>query len=113
MMKFFLILILIAGAFSGLASCSDYKLIHRPEVVFSGRGGDSAHISPYPMSSRAADIWKSDSCWRGCEASCAVEFNECAGSNGAEACRMRLDRCSRACVFQCRRSGGPLVYSFE
>jgi hypothetical protein len=112
-MKITLILLLIAGAFVGLAACSDYKLENRPTVVFSGRGGDKAHITPYPMSERAASIWKSDSCWRGCGANCAAQFNSCGRANGPEACRNALDRCDRICVYQCRNGGGPLLYSFE
>ena len=112
-MKIFLIPLLIAGAFAGLAACSDYTLQNRPQVIFSGRGGDKAHITPYPMSERAAAIWKSDACWRACGANCAGKFNACGRANGAEACRSALDRCDRICVYECRSSGGPLLYSFE
>jgi hypothetical protein len=65
------------------------------------------------MSSRSADIWKSDACWRACGANCAGQFNACGRANGAEACRSALDRCDRICIFECRSSGGPLLYSFE
>jgi len=112
-MKIYLIPLLIAGALAGLTACSDYKLENRPQVIFSGRGGDKAHITPYPMSERAAAIWKSDACWRGCGAKCAGQFNSCGRANGAEACRSALDRCDRMCVFDCRTSGGPVLYSFE
>ncbi len=112
-MQFHLVLALIAGALASLAACSDYRLENRPEIVFSGRGGDRGHVSPYPMSRPAADIWKSDACWRRCEARCAAEFDECAADHGAEACRTALDACSRACLADCRLSGGPLVRGFE
>jgi hypothetical protein len=112
-MKFSLILMLIAGALLGLASCAEYQLENRPQIVYSGRGGEKVHISPYPMSGRSAEVWKSDSCWRGCEASCTVQFNRCARGSGAEACRPALDHCDRQCLFQCRRSAGPLIHSFE
>jgi len=112
-MKISLVLLLIAGALLGLGACSDYTLENRPTVVFSGRGGDKAHITPYPMSTRAASVWVSDACWRGCAATCGAKFNSCGRANGAEACRTALDRCDRACVFQCRNGGGPLLYSFE
>ena len=112
-MKIHLILLLIVGTLSGLAACSDYKLENRPTIVFSGRGGDKAHITRYPMSERASAIWISDVCRRGCAANCAGQFNSCGRVNGAEACRTALDRCDRRCVFQCRNGGGPLLYSFE
>jgi hypothetical protein len=95
------------------AAAGDYSLDNRPQIVFSGRGGDKLHTSPYPMSSRAADIWTADTCWRSCGAGCAGQFNTCGRSNGAEACRASLDRCDRICVWKCRNGGGPLLYSFE
>ena len=104
---------LLAAPSVGPATAGDYTLENRPQIVFSGRGGDKSHISPYPMSRRAAAIWTSDACWRACGAGCAGQFNTCGRANGAEACRTVLDRCDRACVFQCRNGGGPLLYSFE
>jgi len=112
-MKIHAVLLLIAGILMGLAACSDYKLENRPQVVFSGRGGDKSYISPYPMSTRAASILTADACWRRCAANCAWRFNACGRSNGAEACRSDLDRCDRLCVYECRTSGGPLLYSPE
>jgi len=112
-MKIHITLMLIASAVLGLAACSEYKLENRPQVVFSGRGGERVHISPYPMSSRSAAIWNANACWKGCEAKCGTRFNACADSNGAEACRSALDRCDRACVWECRGDGGPLLYSPE
>ena len=112
-MKISLILLLIASALSGLAACSDYKLENRPQVIFSGRGGNKVHVTPYPMSERAATVWTADACWRGCGATCGAKFDACAKVNGYEACRSGLDRCDRICVYDCRASGGPLLYSFE
>ena len=112
-MTFRLISLLIAGVLVGLAACSDYRMENRPQVVYSGRGGDKVHVTPYPMSERSAAIWKSDACWRSCGAKCAAAFNECGKAEGAEACRPALDRCDRMCVFDCRTGGGPLLYSFE
>jgi hypothetical protein len=109
----FFILGLLAATLIGPAKADDYSLGNRPQIIFSGRGGDKLHISPYPMSSRAAAIWTSDVCWRGCGANCAAQFNSCGRANGPEACRNALDRCDRICVFQCRNGGGPLLYSFE
>ena len=103
----------IVGALFVLAGCSEYKLENRPQVVFAGRGGDKVHVTPYPMSERAAAIWKSDACWRSCGAKCTANFNECGKVKGAEACRPALDRCDRICVADCRIGGGPLLYSFE
>ena len=104
---------LLAAALVGPATADDYSLGNRPQIVFSGRGGDKLHISPYPMSSRAAAIWTADACWRSCGAGCARQFNTCGRANGPEACRTALDRCDRICVYQCRNGGGPLLYSFE
>lgn len=112
-MKFRVIPLLIIGTLLGLAACSDYKLENRPQVVFSGRGGDRVHVTPYPMSGRSAAIWKSDACWRSCGAKCTAQFNECGKAAGTEACRPALDRCDRMCVFDCRTEGGPFLYSFE
>jgi hypothetical protein len=112
-MKITHILLLITGVLVGLAGCSDYTLENRPQVVFSGRGGDKAHITPYPMSVSSAAIWKSDACWRSCGATCGGQFNSCGRANGPEACRNALDRCDRMCVYKCRNGGGPLLYSFE
>jgi hypothetical protein len=115
-MKFKAVPLLIAGALLavlGFTACGDYRLENRPNVVFSGRGGDKSHINPYPMSSRAAAVWTADACWRRCTAQCGGRFNACAKGSGAEACRSGLDRCDRTCVFECRNAGGPLLYSFE
>jgi hypothetical protein len=112
-MKTVLALVLLLAASVAPALADDYTLDNRPQIVFSGRGGDRIHLSPYPMSSRAADIWKADACWRGCGAKCAAQFNACGRANGAEACRSGLDHCDRMCVFDCRLSRGPLLYSFE
>ncbi|HWP27332.1 MAG TPA: hypothetical protein VNL39_13405 [Xanthobacteraceae bacterium] len=112
-MQFHLVLALIVGVLTGLAGCSDYKLENRPEIMFYGRGGERVHVSPYPMSRPAADIWKSDACWRRCEVRCAAAFDHCAEGGDVEACRSELDGCSRSCVANCRRSGGPLVQGFE
>ena len=112
-MKSFLVCVLIVGTVLELAACADYRLENRPTVVFAGRGGDKGHISPYPMSTRSAAIWTADACWRRCSGQCGARFNTCARISGAEACRTSLDRCDRACVFECRNGGGPLLYSFE
>jgi hypothetical protein len=109
----FLIAALAVATLAAPAAADEYTLDNRPTIVFSGRGGDKFHISPYPMSSRAAEIWKSDACWRACGANCAGQFNACGNARGAEACRSALDRCDRICVYQCRLSGGPVLYSFE
>jgi hypothetical protein len=108
-----LVVLLNLGVLVGLAACSDYKLENRPQVVFSGRGGDRVHVSPYPMSESSAAIWKSDACWRSCGAKCAAAFNECGKVKGAEVCRSKLDHCDDMCVFECRKGGGPFLYSFE
>ena len=112
-MKAAVTLLLIVGALMSLAACSDYRLENRPQVVFSGRGGDRVHVSPYPMSDRAAGVWKSDACWRSCGAKCTADYNDCGKVKGAEACRPALDRCDRICVADCRTGGGPLLYSYE
>jgi hypothetical protein len=112
-MKIFLTLALIAWAVIGPAAAGDYTMDNRPAMIFSGRGGEKMHMSPFPMSSRAAAVWNSDACWRACGAKCGGQFNACGRANGAEACRSGLDRCDRICVWQCRSSGGPLLYSFE
>jgi hypothetical protein len=109
LMQLHLVLALIAGILAGLGGCSDYKLENRPEIVFSGRGGDKTHLTPYPMSRPAADVWKSDACWRRCEARCAADFDTCVVGGGPEACRNDLDRCSRGCAANCRLSCGPLL----
>ena len=112
-MKILLTLGLIAAALIGPAAAGEYTMADRPQIVFSGRGGDRIHVSPYPMSSRAAAVWSSDACWRACGANCAGQFNACGRASGAEACRSALDRCDRICVYECRSSGGPVLYSFE
>lgn len=111
-MHFRLLRALIVAVPLSLAACNDYGLENRPAILFSGRGGERVHVTPYPMSRPAADIWKSDACWRACEARCAAEFDNCA-AGGAQACRSELDRCSRACVADCRLSGGPLLRGIE
>jgi hypothetical protein len=112
-MKFHLILLLIAGALTGLAGCAEYTAENRPPIAYAGRGGDKLHITPYPMSVRTANIWKSDACWRDCSANCTAKFNACGRTDDGETCRNTLDRCDRLCVFQCRKSGGPVLYNFE
>jgi len=112
-MKVYAVLLLLAAALVGPAAASDYTLDNRPQITFPGRGGAKAHISPYPMSSRAAAVWNADACWRKCAAKCGWQFNGCGRQSGAEACRTGLDRCDRICLWNCGAGGGPLLFSFE
>ena len=47
------VLVLIAGLLAP-AAAGDYSLNNRPEVSFKG---GPVHVSPYPMSKRAAAVW--------------------------------------------------------
>jgi hypothetical protein len=93
------------------ALAGDYALENRPELVFKG---GIVHQTPYPQGGRAASVWKSDACWRGCKASCAWKMEYCAGSSDADTCRPHLDACDRACQRDCRGiSAGPLLSFFD
>ena len=95
-------------ALLGQASASsEYSLANRPVVAFPGSGGK--HISPYPMSKRAAAVWTSDACWRDCTGQSAWRFESCLRDFGPEACRDRLDADDRICLRFCRTKGGPLL----
>ena len=54
-----------------LISFHSYKLENRPKVVFPGK---RVHVSPYPMSKRAASVWTSDFCWRACTGQSGMAF---------------------------------------
>jgi hypothetical protein len=90
----------------GLISFNSYKLENRPEVVFPGK---RVHISPYPMSKRAASVWASDFCWRACTGETAWRFDACVPAYGPEACRFAHDADNRACLRSCRTRGGPML----
>jgi hypothetical protein len=90
----------------GLIVFNSYKLENRPELVFPGK---RIHISPYPMSKRAASVWHSDLCWRTCTGETAWRFDACKNAHGLEACRFPHDADNRACLRACRTRGGPLL----
>src|SRR5690349_2701287 len=97
-------LLLIVGLVP--ATAGEYAFRNRHPIVFSG---GRAHISPFPMGKRAADIWASDACWRGCSSRGGWRLDTCLSVMNAEQCRARLDADDRACLRQCRVSGGPLL----
>src|SRR5262245_56871084 len=92
----------------GLITFNSYKLENRPELVFPGPPREGrVHISPYPMSKRAASVWNSDLCWRTCTGETAWRFDDCQRAQGLEACRFAQDADNRACLRTCRTRGGP------
>jgi len=98
-------LLLIAGLLTP-AAAGDYSPANRPEVSFNG---GPVHVSPYPMSKRAAAVWASDTCWRECTATCNGNMEYCVRAGDADTCRPHLDACDRACQRDCRTRGGPLL----
>jgi hypothetical protein len=90
----------------GLITFNSYKLENRPKLVFPGK---RVHISPYPMSKRAASVWSSDLCWRTCTGETAWQFDACKTAHGLEACRFAHDADNRACLRACRTRGGPML----
>ena len=102
------LLVLIAGLVAP-AAAGGYKYENRPEVVFPAPKGGIAHISPYPMSKRAASIWVSDACWRDCSRDCTWKMEYCVRGSDPDACRVHLDACDRSCQRSCRTRGGPLL----
>ena len=91
------------------AAATDYSYANRPQVLFPGPRGDRAHVSPFPMSRRAAAIWASDLCWRDCTSASAWRFSRCILDFGADPCRAAMDADDRACLRACRLRGGPYV----
>jgi hypothetical protein len=110
-MKWLAVMIMLIAALIAPAAAGDYSLANRPELVFPGGKGGIVHVSPYPMGKRAASVWISDACWRDCEGQCAWSNETCLLGQrlGNEACRPKLDACSRACQRTCRARGGPLL----
>ena len=84
-MRLLAVMTLLMAGLIGPATANDYSLANRPELVFPGPKGGTVHVSPYPMSKRAASVWISDACWRDCE-------GQCAWSNEACLLGMRLGR---------------------
>ena len=111
-MKVLMALLVIVAALVGAgrgapANASDYTLENRPKLIFKG---GIVHQTPYPQGSRAASVWNSDSCWRGCKAECTWKMEYCIGSASLDACRPNLDACDRSCQRTCRGPGsGPLL----
>jgi hypothetical protein len=100
-------LVLVAAAWGAPAHAGDYTLENRPKLVFKG---GVVHQTPYPQGRRAASVWHSDSCWRGCTAECTWKMEYCVGSSNPDACRPSLDACDRSCQRTCRGPGsGPLL----
>jgi hypothetical protein len=84
----------------------EYKPKNRPVVEFKG---GVEHMTPYPQSKRSTSVWASDSCFRGCNSSCAWKNEYCVRNTAADVCRVPLDNCTRACQRECRGfSAGPL-----
>jgi hypothetical protein len=105
-MKSLIALLLLTIALGAAARAGEYALANRPEVSFKG---GPVHVSPYPMSKRAAAVWASDTCWRDCTAACNWEMKSCLRADDADACRPQIDACDRACQRSCRTRGGPLL----
>jgi hypothetical protein len=100
----------IALLFAGLATPGDageYSFDNRPAVTFPK--SDTVRVSPYPAGKRAASVWDSDACWRGCTSDCNWRMEACLRETDADACRPHLDACDRACQRACRSRGGPLL----
>jgi hypothetical protein len=94
----------------GLINFRSYKMEHRAVVVFPPPPKQgSVHISPYPMSKRAAAVWESDFCWKECTGQTGWRFQACVPELGPEACRFRLDADNRVCLRSCRTRGGPML----
>jgi hypothetical protein len=65
--------------------------------------------SPYLRTWRTRKILKADGCWRGCEASAGHAFLACLHNGDMGGCVQHNDAADRACLWACRRYGGPLV----
>jgi hypothetical protein len=103
-------LLLVLGL-AASAAAGQYTMENRPELIFKG---GIVHQTPYPQSKRAASVWGSDACWRGCASSCTWKMEYCVRSNDPDACRPHLDACDRSCQRGCRGiSGGPLLGFFD
>jgi hypothetical protein len=94
----------------GLITFNSFRMENRTPLVFPPppKNGN-VHISPYPMSKRAASVWESDFCWKKCTGETAWRFDDCRTTYGAEACRPALDADNRTCLRACRTRGGPMV----
>ena len=104
------VLLLVLG-WAASAAAGDYTMENRPELVFKG---GIVHQTPYPQGRRAASVWNSDSCWRGCTSTCAWKMESCVRSSDADACRPNLDACDRSCQRACRDwRTGPLLGFFD
>ena len=89
-----------------LITFNSYKLENRPDIVFPGK---RLHITPYPLSKRAASKWDDDFCWRACTGQSGWRFQDCARVAGPETCRFSFDADNRYCQRTCRSRGGPLL----
>ena len=78
-------------------------------IVFPGPHGGIAHVSPFPAGKQAAAVWASDACWRDCSSDGAWRLANCLTTTSLDRCRPQLDAGDRACLRQCRVSGGPLL----
>ena len=108
-MKLMAAILALTAGFAATAAANDYTYANRPQVAFApGRGG-IVHVSPFPMSSRAAAVWASDACWRDCSNQATWRFERCVGVTGADACRAAMDADDRACLRACRSRGGPYL----
>ena len=100
---------LLLALLAAPAQAGDYSYANRPQVVFPSPRGDRVHVSPFPMSSRAAAVWASDTCWRDCTNAAAWRFARCIADHAADACRTAMDADDRACLRACRSRGGPYL----
>lgn len=69
---------------------------------------DIPYAPPVP-SRRAAAVWASESCWRGCTSQCGAEFQACLRVEWIDNCNNRDNACNRTCQKACRLYGGPLL----
>jgi hypothetical protein len=110
-MKILAAVLLLVWGLVASAAAGDYTLENRPELVFKG---GVVHQTPYPQGGRAASVWKSDACWRGCNSSCAWKMEYCVRSSDPDACRPHFDACERSCQRDCRGPfAGPLLGFFD
>jgi hypothetical protein len=101
------IVLLIVGSLT--AAAGEYSYANRHPIVFPGPHGGIVHISPFPAGKQAASVWASDACWRDCSSDGAWRLANCLTTTSLDRCRPQLDAGDRACLRQCRVSGGPLL----
>jgi hypothetical protein len=103
-MRGLLIALIVAAGFAGPAAAADAVVTKREVVVTS-----STQRLPFPRTERAQAAWNERACWSECGSHTTWAMADCLKHDAQGICLDRTDHADRACLRNCRTSGGPYL----